>query len=154
MRRPQIWKKYTTGFELHSVTSKSWTLRQTRGQIQNYNALGSLYQLFRLEYHTIIEINKVFFQQKSRLAKIYHTVSLMISGSLSSFDGNNWLIVKPDRIHISSTFWTPLIATKDLRTLLRNLGTCSPSRCFTDSSKNFIGSDFSDANTGATKKKG
>ena len=77
----------------------------------------------------------------------------MISGSLSSlFDGNNWLIDKPDRVHISSTFWWPLISTKDLRTLLRNLGTCSTSRCFTDSSKNFIGSDFSDANTGATKK--
>ena len=86
--------------------------------------------------------------------KIYHTVSLMISGILSScFGSNNWLIVKPDRIHISSTFWWPLISTKDLRTLLRNLGTCSPSRCFTDSSKNFIGSDFSDANTGAAKKK-
>ena len=100
-----------------------------------------------------IKIDKCFFQQKSRLVKIYHTVSLMISGTLSScFDGNNWLIVKPDCIHISSTFWRPLISTKDLRTHLRNLGTCSPSRCFTDSSKNFIGSDFSDANTGATKK--
>ena len=91
-----------------------------------------------------------FFSAKK---KIIHTVSLMISGSLSSlFDGNNWLIDKPDRIHISSTFWWPLISTKDLRTLLRNLGTCSPSRCLTDSSKNFIGSDFSDANTGAKKK--
>ena len=134
---------------LWPLQKKPWTLR-TRGQIQNYNALASLYQLFRLEYHLSRSI-RVFFSK--RPAKIYHTVSLMISGTLSScFDGNNWLIVKPDCIHISSTFWRPLISTKDLRTHLRNLGTCSPSRCFTDSSKNFIGSDFSDANTGATKK--
>ena len=67
-------------------------------------------------------------------------------------DGNNWLIVKPERLIISPTFSSLEISTKDFRTFERNLGTWLGSRRLTDSSRNFIGSDISDANTGAVNK--
>ena len=75
----------------------------------------------------------------------------MKSATLSA--GNNCWIVTPDCVIISATFSEPpLISTKAMRTSLRNLGTRSDSRCLTHSRRNFIGSDFSDANTGAKIK--